>query len=360
MSKVLLSSFLVTLSVWPSPPAQAQMQVTDDAVIARQSAREDATSDIDDVDQRHLSASQGLSCAQFRPGQANDAASASTANPQIVSRARQIAREEGVDEALFLSLIYQESRFNACATSSAGAIGLTQLMPATAADLGIDPYDVDDNLRGGARYLKQQLSTFHGDTTLALAAYNAGPGNVQAYGGVPPFKETESYVTAITQRWLPSLGGEASGNKIPVASGGGTAAFVQSRARTLSAAGRSMAISDGSSDIVAFWATIAAIAPGTIHQSWDHNSTARSANVEMINQMVSTAAMIADLVNARRLLAASGLSGSAQAVRSLPQSSPPKGDTLCNGDDGSTGSSPPVCANSPSDTDDMELKLSFL
>lgn len=117
--------------------------------------------------------------------------------------ARMIAIEEGVDPDLFLRLVQQESSFNQDARSSAGAIGFTQLMPGTAADLGVDPYDDEENLRGGARYLRQQLDTF-GDPKLALAAYNAGPGNVRKYGGIPPFKETQNYVSKI-------LGGDYTG-----------------------------------------------------------------------------------------------------------------------------------------------------
>ena len=112
------------------------------------------------------------------------------------SLAQQIAVEEGVDPDLFMRLVEAESSFDPNATSSAGAIGLTQLMPGTASDLGVDPTDPEQNLRGGARYLKQQLDSF-GDPRLALAAYNAGPRNVRKYGGVPPFKETQAYIDRI-------------------------------------------------------------------------------------------------------------------------------------------------------------------
>jgi hypothetical protein len=112
------------------------------------------------------------------------------------SLASQIAVEEGVDPDLFMRLVEAESSFDPNASSSAGAIGLTQLMPGTASDLGVDPTDPVQNLRGGARYLKQQLDRF-GDPTLALAAYNAGPGNVSKYGGIPPFPETQAYVDRI-------------------------------------------------------------------------------------------------------------------------------------------------------------------
>ena len=110
--------------------------------------------------------------------------------------ARQIAIEEGVDPDLFLKLVGAESAFRPGAVSSKGATGLAQLMPGTAAELGVDPTDPIQNLRGGARYLKQQLDEF-GDVRLALAAYNAGPGNVRKYGGVPPFEETQNYVARI-------------------------------------------------------------------------------------------------------------------------------------------------------------------
>jgi hypothetical protein len=114
----------------------------------------------------------------------------------IRAAARQIATEEGVDPDLFLKLVNQESRFRPDALSPKGAMGPAQLMPGTARELGVDPSDPLQNLRGGARYLKQQLNTF-GDPALALAAYNAGPGAVRKYGGIPPFRETQNYVATI-------------------------------------------------------------------------------------------------------------------------------------------------------------------
>lgn len=110
--------------------------------------------------------------------------------------ARQIAQEEGVDPDLFTRLIEAESSFRPNVTSPAGAIGLAQLMPGTAQELGVDPFDPVQNLRGGARYYRQQLDRF-GDPAIALAAYNAGPGRVQQYGGIPPFEETQNYVARI-------------------------------------------------------------------------------------------------------------------------------------------------------------------
>lgn len=110
---------------------------------------------------------------------------------------------------LFQALIKQESRFNVTISSPVGAYGLTQLMPGTASDLGVDRYDPMDNLRGGADYITKQLVRF-GNIPHALAAYNAGPGRVIQYGGVPPFKETQGYVRNITKfynEYLTTVGG---------------------------------------------------------------------------------------------------------------------------------------------------------
>jgi soluble lytic murein transglycosylase-like protein len=106
------------------------------------------------------------------------------------------ARKYGIPVDLFKKLVQQESNWNPRARSHAGAIGLAQLMPFTAKQLGVNPHDPKQNLEGGARYLKQQHRKF-GTWRLALAAYNAGPGAVQKYGGVPPYRETRNYVRKI-------------------------------------------------------------------------------------------------------------------------------------------------------------------
>lgn len=115
---------------------------------------------------------------------------------QFLSMAREAARRNAVPEDLFLRLVQQESAWNPNAVSSAGALGLAQLMPATAAYLRVNPRDPYQNLDGGARYLREQYDTF-GSWRLALAAYNAGPGAVQQHGGVPPYRETRNYVRVI-------------------------------------------------------------------------------------------------------------------------------------------------------------------
>jgi hypothetical protein len=115
--------------------------------------------------------------------------------------ARRIAREIGIDPDLFVRMIQRESNFDPAAVSPKGAIGLGQIMPGTAGDLGIDPKDPIQNLTGAARYFKQQLDAF-GNPMLALAAYNAGPGRVRQYGGIPPFQETQKYVQDIMQGYV--------------------------------------------------------------------------------------------------------------------------------------------------------------
>ena len=108
------------------------------------------------------------------------------------------AQRNGLDPALLAGLIKQESGFNPNAGSPAGAQGLCQLMPGTARGLGVtDLHDPAQSIEGGAKYLAQQLKTFNGDVARALAAYNAGPGAVQRYGGVPPYAETQNYVRAV-------------------------------------------------------------------------------------------------------------------------------------------------------------------
>jgi soluble lytic murein transglycosylase-like protein len=108
------------------------------------------------------------------------------------------AARNNLDPAVLHGLIQQESGFDPSSRSSAGAMGLTQLMPGTASSLGVaNPLDPAESIEGGARYLAQMMSRFGGNTAEALAAYNAGPGAVQQYGGVPPYAETQSYVQKV-------------------------------------------------------------------------------------------------------------------------------------------------------------------
>jgi soluble lytic murein transglycosylase-like protein len=115
---------------------------------------------------------------------------------QYLEAAKSAARKHGVPEDLFLRLVQQESGWNHVAVSTKGATGLAQLMPGTAELLNVDINDPEENLDGGAKYLRRMYDRF-GDWKLALAAYNAGPGAVEKHDGIPPYAETKNYVASI-------------------------------------------------------------------------------------------------------------------------------------------------------------------
>lgn len=117
----------------------------------------------------------------------------------IIERA---AATFNIDEKLIHSVIKMESNYRPNATSHAGAQGLMQLMPQTARGLGVkNAYDPEQNIFGGSKYLRQMLDQFNGNIQLALAAYNAGPGNVRKFGGIPPFRETQNYIKNVLNHY---------------------------------------------------------------------------------------------------------------------------------------------------------------
>jgi soluble lytic murein transglycosylase-like protein len=136
------------------------------------------------------------------------APTASFAPASYAATVQAAAARQSLSPALLGALIWQESRWHPNAVSRAGAVGLGQLMPATARHLGVDPRDPQASIHGAARYLRQQIDHFGGNLELALAAYNAGPGRVERAGGVPAIAETRNYVRAITDRLIATTSGD--------------------------------------------------------------------------------------------------------------------------------------------------------
>ena len=290
--------------------ANADVPVEDNKIAGEKLTRDNLTSKVEETDKNRFAQNKSVTCSVYRPAKGGDPNAAAQANPEIAGLIKRVAREEGVDETLFMGLVYQESRFNPCARSQVGAIGLSQLMPGTAKDLGVNPHNIEENLRGGARYLRQQLRTYGGDVNKALAAYNAGPGNVNKYGGIPPFKETQGYVHNITQKWVPALGG----NQIPLNYGGSGESFTGMRKATINAMATTQGVAESSSDVGSWFQRLGQTETGTIQDSWDLNSGARNANLQMINKVIELGNSLTDLLNSRNAVSLSSTSGASQST----------------------------------------------
>ncbi|WP_274706988.1 lytic transglycosylase domain-containing protein [Allorhizobium sonneratiae] len=308
--------FLVAaLSCAASSAVAGGVPVIDSVNLSTKNDREGTTEQVSQTQSNAYTLHAGVSCATFRHGRSNDPVSAAQANPEIAGMVKRVADEEGVDEALFMGLVYQESRFNPCAKSPVGAIGLSQLMPGTAQGLGVNPNNIEDNLRGGARYLKQQLRKFNGDTAKALAAYNAGAGNVIKYGGIPPFKETQNYVASITQKWMPAFGGAVG--DIPVNYGSSGEAVSDARNNTVAAMATAQATGDSLGNVASFYQQMGSQYTGTIQDAWDANAGVRNANGYMVDRVMQLSAIFSQMLNDKAALKLSSISGSSEFMPSV-------------------------------------------
>lgn len=289
--------------------AHAAVPVSDVPRIGAETSTRSSTSDILSTGRQTNTSRHAISCSMHRSGRGPQGAAAN--NPEITSAIRRIAREEGVNENLALAVAYQESRFNPCARSHAGANGIFQLLPGTAKDLGVNSHDPEQNIRGGVRYLKQQLRRYNGDVSLALAAYNAGPGNVNKYGGVPPFKETQGYVSSIRNQWLPAFNGGAAGPEIATGTGGWGRHSQQARNTTFHTGGGVGAASDDTKLVTEFYGGKSGQVgqATTVLDAWDQNSDVRNANAALVNRLIASAndfVGLLTLANTGVLLEASG------------------------------------------------------
>jgi soluble lytic murein transglycosylase-like protein len=195
--RLLAAALAVAAAIFASPSYAQVMEIAPDGTV---SVRQGAGAANFEVVTPASDKVVDESGAPIVPAYAFTAVSPAPVPPQYAAVLMQAAAAANISPTLLSALVWQESRWNPQAVSPKGAMGLAQLMPATARYLGVNPADPVANLHGGARYLRQLLDQFDGNVEKALAAYNAGPGRVRSAGGVPAIAETQNYVTSIVRR----------------------------------------------------------------------------------------------------------------------------------------------------------------
>jgi hypothetical protein len=294
-----------SLAVW------AQVPIGDKPRLTQEGQSRAQTEETRQSSKRWLNYEEGVTCGVFR----NPARTPADAmqRTEIANLIRQEARAAGVREEFALSVAMQESRFSQNVRSCAGAIGVMQLMPGTAKQLGVDPYDLRDNIKGGVRYLKDQLIRFEGNETLAAAAYNAGPHRASLQAGrVPNIPETQTYVREIFGRWEPQF-------KVLVGSELGPS--LAGANQNLVATARSASGSVGATQALASSRTTAinregALAGGQerVQDAWEDNAQARIIVAQGFNRAIDQGATISSLLVAQLI---HELAQTSQTARSM-------------------------------------------
>ncbi|MBE7707695.1 MAG: lytic transglycosylase domain-containing protein [Cyanobacteria bacterium SIG27] len=191
-------------SIYPkNEPVTQNKELSAFQEILAESKKEDKTPSIFNLDLPPNLDTKKITPMPFGSLTKLDTKPTSKSKEAILGYIKDASEKYGVEEKLIQAVVKQESGYNPDAISHVGAQGLMQLMPATAKDLGVkDAFNPKENIDGGVKYLRKMLDKYHGNKILALAAYNAGPGAVDKYDGVPPYKETQNYVKSILAQYL--------------------------------------------------------------------------------------------------------------------------------------------------------------
>ncbi|MGL4528738.1 MAG: transglycosylase SLT domain-containing protein [Aestuariivirga sp.] len=247
---------------------------------------------------RWLQYDENVTCGVFRdPARSPVDAMQRT---EIVNLIRREAKAAGLREEFALSVAMQESRFSQNVRSCAGAIGVMQLMPGTAKQLGVDPYDLQDNIKGGVRYLRDQLVRFDGNETLAAAAYNAGPHRASLQAGrVPNIPETQTYVREIFGRWEPQFR-VLVGSELGPTLAGANQNLVASARSASGSIGGTQALTASRNTAIAREGSYAG-GQDRVQDAWEDNAQARVIAAQGFNRAIDQGATI-NLLQVAQLL----------------------------------------------------------